>query len=101
MKYFLLLAFVAVVSKASAQSAPDEQAPEKGYVPDANTAVRIAEAVLLPLYGSKVVRQERPFRAELRNDSIWVVHSGRYTKGGSYVEINKRDGRILEATLGK
>ncbi|MDB5234134.1 MAG: hypothetical protein JWR44_1127, partial [Hymenobacter sp.] len=37
----------------------------------------------------------------LRNDSIWVVHSGRYTKGGSYVEINKRDGRILEATLGK
>jgi hypothetical protein len=96
MKYFLLIALVAVVAGASAQTAP-----KTGYVPDASTAVSIAEAVLLPLYGSKVIRQERPFRAELRNDSVWVVHSGRYTKGGCYVEISKADGRILIAELGK
>ncbi|WP_092671962.1 NTF2 fold immunity protein [Hymenobacter arizonensis] len=62
---------------------PNGQVPSKGNVPDAKTAVRIAEAVLLPPYGSKVIRQERPFLAELRNDSVWVVRSGRSTKGGS------------------
>ncbi|MFD2718982.1 NTF2 fold immunity protein [Hymenobacter monticola] len=101
MKSFLLAALVAIVTKASAQTAPDGQVPKAGYVPNASTAVSIAEAVLLPLYGSKAIRRERPFRAELRSDSVWVVHSGRYTKGGSYVEISKRDGRILEATIGK
>ena len=101
MKYFSLIVLVAVFSKASAQLVPSEQAPEKGYVPDAATAVSIAEAVLLPLYGSKVIRQEQPFQANLRNDSVWVVHSGRYTKGGSYMEISKANGRILVAERGK
>jgi hypothetical protein len=96
MKNFLPIALMAIAVRVSAQTAP-----QPGYVPDATTAVSIAEAVLLPLYGSKVIRQERPFRAELRNDSVWVVRSGRYTKGGSYVEISKADGQILTAERGK
>jgi hypothetical protein len=39
--------------------------PKVGYVPDATTATRIAEAVLIPVYGKKQIESERPFTATL------------------------------------
>jgi hypothetical protein len=80
--------------------------PEAGYVPDKETAVRIAEAVLLPVYGKSVIEHERPFTAHLKND-VWTVggtlrcpdgHGGttNLCEGGvAVVTISKRDGRIL------
>jgi len=73
------------------------------YVPDAETAIRIAEAVFLPIYGEKVYK-ERPFVAELNADGIWTVHgtlpSG--TVGGTAMaQIRKTDGKILLVTHGK
>jgi hypothetical protein len=41
-------------------------------VQDAETAVRIAEAVLIPVHGEQTVISERPFSAELRGD-VWHV----------------------------
>jgi hypothetical protein len=35
--------------------------PAGGYVPDATTAVRIADAVLIPIYEAKQVGYENPF----------------------------------------
>jgi len=40
---------------------------EKGYVPEAQTAIKIAEAVLAPIYGEENIQDERPSRAALKN----------------------------------
>lgn len=80
--------------------------PAKGFVPDAETASRIAEAVLIPIYGKNVV-SERPFKAELK-DGIWTVMSTRRCQenlpnghktchGGHWVRLSKDDGHIVQA----
>jgi len=43
-----------------------------GVVPDENTAIAIADAVLKPVYGEEQVSKERPFTAKLEGD-IWTV----------------------------
>ena len=74
--------------------------PEKGYVPDAQTAIKIAEAVLAPIYGEEHIQNERPFRATLKN-GIWVV-TGTLPKnllGGTAVaSISKDTGCVLGVT---
>ena len=46
--------------------------PENGFVPNQATAIKIAEAVLVPIYGQKTIDGEKPFRVSL-DDQIWVV----------------------------
>jgi hypothetical protein len=81
--------------------------PSSGYVPDSATAVHIAEAVLVPVYGKKVIEAERPFTAKLQK-GVWTVSGTLHCPGGNrvgttevciggtaVVEISKTDGRIL------
>ena len=83
-----------------------ENIPNSGtdYVPDKETAIKIAEAIWLPIYGVKI-ENNKPFIAQLINDnSTWVVE-GTLEKGRlggvPYIEINKKDCRILKVTHGK
>ena len=75
--------------------------PSAGYVPDAETAVKIGEAVLIPVYGEKQVLSERPFAARLQ-DNAWTVtgtlHCGApQCRGGTaVVKISKQSGEILQ-----
>ncbi len=77
--------------------------PDAGFVPDEVTAIRIAEAVLIPIYGQKKVGSERPFSAKLTK-GVWKVE-GYLPEGASggvaEVRIDKRDGRILHVIHGK
>jgi hypothetical protein len=74
------------------------------YVPDAKTAVKIAEAIFEPIFGKKYIRRRKPFKAILINDSIWKVHSsprkiilGGYIVGGGPVAlIHKSNGKIID-----
>jgi len=87
---------------AQAQS----NAPTDGFVPDSTTAVKIAEAVLTPVYGQEKVESERPFEAKLEN-GVWTVNGTLHCpdgKGGitticvggtAEVKLSKADGRIL------
>jgi hypothetical protein len=80
--------------------------PKAGYVPDARTAVQVAEAVLVPIYGKKQIESERPFTATLKND-VWTVagslrcpdgKGGTTTQcngGVAVVRISRGDARIL------
>jgi NTF2 fold immunity protein len=80
--------------------------PRSGYVPDSGTAVQIAEAVLIPIYGKKQIESERPFTATLKGDT-WTVEGtlrcpdgkgGTTTEcdgGVAVVKISKIDARIL------
>lgn len=86
----------------SAEPEKHSYKPEKGYVSDAATAIKIAEAVLIPIYGEKIIAAEKPFKAELK-DNVWIVegtlHSAR--GGVAVIEISKDDGAILRVSHGK
>ena len=80
--------------------------PKGGYVPDSQTAVKIAEAVLIPAYGEKQIRSEEPFTAQLEGD-VWTIGGtlrcpdgkGGFTTdcdgGTAVIKLSKSDGRIL------
>lgn len=79
---------------------------DQSYVPDSDTAVKIAEAVLIPVYGEKQIRSEEPFTAQLKRD-VWTVGGtlrcsdgkGGFTSqcfaGTAVVKLSKTDGRVL------
>ncbi len=103
MKRLIVAAFcLALISITSAQ----DHRPKEGFVPDQKTAVKIAEAVLMPVYGEQQVLSERPFHAALKDD-VWTVdgtlhckdEEGKETEdcfgGAAQVKISKIDGRIL------
>jgi len=78
--------------------------PPNGFVPDAATATRIAEAVWIPIYGAEPIAKEKPFKATLKGD-VWTVTGKDLppgTVGGvAEAEISKRDGRILRVIHGQ
>jgi len=74
--------------------------PKDGFVPNAETAVKIAEAVLIPVYGENQVLSERPFKATLEGDS-WTVQGTLQCApdcdgGTALVKISKSTGQILQ-----
>ncbi len=74
--------------------------PKEGYVPDAATAIKIAEAVWTPIYGEETLKREKPFTARLAG-GVWIVQGTlpEGWKGGTaYAEISKETGRILNVT---
>ena len=83
---------------------PYSYQPKDGYVPDAKTALKIAEAVLVPIYGEKQIASERPLHAVLKK-GVWTVEGQNNLPPGDFggtaiIEISKTDGRILRVSHG-
>ena len=77
--------------------------PVNGRVPDEETAIRIAEAVWLPIYGH-LIYDSKPFHAKLIGDSIWVVEGTLpegHLGGVPYAAIQKKDGKVLKVMHGQ
>ena len=86
--------------------------PAAGYVPDSSTALRIAEAVLIPVYGKKQIDSEQPFTATLNGD-VWTIAGTLHCPDGrggvttlcdggvASVRISKKDARVLYMLHGK
>lgn len=74
--------------------------PRDGFVPNAETAVKIGEAVLIPVYGEATINRERPFKATRQGD-VWRVTgtldcgSPQCNGGTAVVRISKTSGEIL------
>jgi hypothetical protein len=82
---------------------PHNYKPPDGYVPTADTAIRIALAVWEPIYGKDGIDRQAPYRAEL-NDGIWTVRGSLppdHVGGVALAEIAKEDGRVLRVSHGK
>jgi hypothetical protein len=98
-KTFPNLILVGVVLLASSSIASDRNSykPKKGYVPDEQTAIAIAVAVWIPIYGKEQIENEKPYQASLK-DGVWTV-TGSLPKGfkGGTAEarISKDSGCIL------
>ncbi len=73
-----------------------------GFVPNEETAIKIAEAIWLPVYGEEIINY-RPYYAKLINGKVWIV-KGRLKSGLGgvpYLEIQKSDCKILKINHGK
>lgn len=100
----IVVCIVALLGSTCMQREKDsskETDPKKdGYVPNEETAIKVAEAIWLPIYG-KDIYKEKPFHATLKNDSIWIVQ-GTLEKGADggtvYAEIQKKDCKLLKVT---
>lgn len=71
-------------------------------IPNKDVAIVKAESIWLPLYGESIY-DKRPFVAELKGDSIWVVKGtlGDKLGGVPYLEIIKKDCRIIKISHGR
>ena len=82
---------------ANPLSATDLQ-PKKRCVADEQTAIAIAVAVWVPIYGKAQIESEKPYKATLIN-GIWFVKGSLpegYDGGTAVAEISQKDGRILK-----
>ena len=104
-RIILFLIVMLILSSASLFAADAERHSYKsrdGYVPDEATAIRIAEAIWLPIYGDTIYT-EKPFKARLEN-RVWIVEGSlpEGHKGGvAEIEIAKDDGKILRVSHSK
>jgi hypothetical protein len=96
----LLVGFGVAYSQELQETKELSVKPKDGFVPNAETAVKIAEAVLIPVYGEKKINEERPFKATRQGD-IWRVtgtlncDSPNCEGGTAVVRISKPTGEIL------
>jgi NTF2 fold immunity protein len=102
MKVFLVALIMLNTNFAFLNTMPIQE-QQRNYVPNAECAIKIAEAIWLPIYG-KGIYDSKPFTAVLKGDSVWVVEGTlpKRTLGGTpYIEIQKSDCKILKVTHGK
>lgn len=101
---WLFLASLCLAALAASVFAEEHSyVPSRGFVPDAQTAIRIAVAVWSPIYGEKKIQSKRPFKAKL-SKGIWTVEGSlppHWRGGVPIAEISKQDGRILRVSHGK
>ncbi|HTL80576.1 MAG TPA: NTF2 fold immunity protein [Bacteroidia bacterium] len=80
--------------------------PDAGVVPDSVTAVKVAESILIPIYGESTIKSELPLNAHLiENGTVWYV-TGKdlpkdYFGGVVEIEIQKSDCKVLNIIHGK
>ena len=101
----------ALMLTAVALTTPDSisQTTQKVRVPDAATALKIAEPALIKTYGKRQIDDERPLTAEL-DGGIWSVYGtlcctdrnghrtceeGRCMGGVAVLKLRQSDGKIL------
>jgi hypothetical protein len=74
--------------------------PPDGFVPDAETAISVARAVWIPIYGAKQIDGQKPYEATLTGE-VWTVTGSLpkgYSGGVAGAEISKKDGRIIRVS---
>ncbi len=84
--------------------------PDSGFVPNKETAVKIAKAIWLPIYGNED-QYYNSYSVALIGDTVWLVtrkfkSSAKEENnvvtvslgGGPYILIHKKDGKILKVT---
>jgi len=103
----ILLVGTEVLSKPCQELVVPPQVCGKKYnkdiIPDAQTAIKVAEAILLPIYGENSIAKEQPFKAELSGET-WTIKgsmSPNREGGVAIVTLSKVNGQILSICHGK
>ena len=78
--------------------------PVAGFIPDELTASKIAEIVLIGIYGKDEIYNQRPYNVMLRDSNTWCIEGflpSDMDGGVFYIEINKMNGEILKVLHGR
>jgi hypothetical protein len=94
-----ILGFQAIVCVAEGQPPARSYRPAAGYIPDKATAVAVAIAVLIPIYGKETVDSEMPFKV-VEKKGVWIITGAPPPApgGSAEIHISKANGRILFVT---
>ena len=105
MKHTLCALFLGFMMTTSmAQTAAEikniDYLPAEGVIRNASVAVKVAEVILIDIYGAEVINNEKPLRAKLINDSVWLksgtlAGKGEAKGGDAHIKIRKKDGAVL------
>jgi len=93
----LALASPSAFSESKERVPPFVYVPPDGFVPDAETAVKISEIILDRIYGQTEIDMEKPLKTTLV-DGVWIVKGTMLPGmlgGVAELHINKKDGMIL------
>jgi len=99
MAIILTLSVIAIISCSKTKSY-DIQADAKGYVPNKETAIRVAKTICIPIIGENSC-SKKEYQAMLIDGKIWkVTGDSRTEKGGIIiVEIQKSDCKIVNVKI--
>jgi hypothetical protein len=89
-----------LLCSASLAQAPQ---PKNGFIPDEQTAIKVAEAILSPIYGEKQIASEHPFHATL-HEGVWTIEGSLpagWEGGVASIRIDKKSGAIISYIHGK
>ena len=96
---FLSDAVIVLLLCFSSVAGSKPKLPPQGVVPDEQTAVKIAEAVFRPIFGTEEVSKWQPYHAQLDKNGAWTVYGTlpRGSRGGTpMLKIKKQDGSVIE-----
>jgi len=65
-----MIATLCLSSASLAQNVPKIFECNGGVVADKETAIRIAEAILFPVYGENAIRGQRPYQVTLKDGQL-------------------------------
>ena len=74
--------------------------PAAGYIPDSETAIAVATAVLIPIYGKAKIDAENPWHTGLKG-GVWTVvgtFNGKGLGGGAIIQLDKKTGAVIFVT---
>lgn len=99
LRIFVVGIFIGLAAAASLAGRRTEQLsfrPDRGYVPDKETALTIAVAVLTPIYGKEIIDREKPFQV-IEKMGVWIVTGARPSApgGAAEIRISRQSGQIL------
>jgi len=86
-----------------ASSGQSNYKPKNGYVPNEQTAISIAVAVWIPIYGKATIEAEKPYKATLKK-GVWTVTGSLpegYIGGTAEASISRDSGCILRVIHSK
>lgn len=101
-KILILILFLSVGACTGVRKSKTSASPHGDLIPDEKTAITVAEAIWLPIFGKRIYEQ-KPFVAFLMDGKVWLVSGTLKTEIGGVVsiKIQKSDGKILEVLHGK
>jgi hypothetical protein len=102
---YVLISFLTVscLTLQTDQTKNHNYKPEEGYVSNEETAIKIAVAIWIPIYGEEEIESQKPYNAVLIN-GVWYVTGSLpegWLGGVAEAEITKDDGRILRISHGE
>lgn len=102
-KFLRLATCVLLLGSVLACDEPHNYVPEGGIVPDADTAIKIAEVVAVRIYGQDRIDRQQPLVASLFGGT-WTVKGTLppHLLGGTVeIDVARADGRVSRVTHGK